>query len=111
MKIIGPALKKAADSESEPEPGPDYSAYEGNFEARPWGGEVAVRQWGDKLALVNLPSLELDKSIAKLKHVEGHRFIALTKEGDERYPVVFEMDEDGKAQKIHQHSGFSTRID
>ncbi|MCZ6641694.1 MAG: serine hydrolase, partial [Gammaproteobacteria bacterium] len=40
LKTIRPALKKATTPSTEERP--DFSMYEGNYDSRPWGGEVAI---------------------------------------------------------------------
>jgi len=34
-----------------------------SYEYRPWGGELAIRQWGTQLVAINIPSNELDKAM------------------------------------------------
>ena len=109
LKTISPALKKVRTPPEEPMP--DLSMYEGNYEVRPWGGEMAIRQWGDQLVAINIPSRELDKAMTKLEHDEGHTFIRLTDDGERREPWVFEMADDGKAARIVQHSSYWKRIE
>ncbi|MDZ7768162.1 MAG: hypothetical protein U5K38_03320 [Woeseiaceae bacterium] len=50
LGTIGGALEKVESPVDEEIP--DFSIYEGNYESRPWGGEAAVRQWGDKLVVI-----------------------------------------------------------
>lgn len=88
---------------------PDYSQYVGNYESPPWGGDTAIRQWGDKLAVINLPSDELG-TVTKLRHAEGDTFVRLTDEGEPREPWVFEIGDDGRAERILRHSSYMTRI-
>ena len=109
LKTISPALKKA-EKPSEVEI-PDYSMYEGNYESRPWGGEVAIRQAGDHLVAITLPSDDLKKATKKLKHVEGHKFVRLTDEDEPRESVVFELGDNGKARRYLQHSNYRNRIE
>ena len=89
---------------------PDYSHYEGSYESPPWGGDSAIRQWGDKLAVINLPSDDLNRVI-KLRHLEGDTFVRLTDDGEPREPWVFEIGEDGRAARVLVHSMYRTRID
>ena len=90
---------------------PDYSRYEGNFESPPWGGETAIRQWGDQLVAISLPSDDLERAVTKLKHREGDIFVRLTEDGEEREPWVFEMGGDGRVQQVKRHSSYLRRID
>jgi CubicO group peptidase (beta-lactamase class C family) len=109
LDTIGPALDKA-DSAIEEEM-PDYAMFEGNFEGRPWGGEVAVRQWGKQLVVIDIPRQELKDAIIRLNHKEGNSFIRQTDDGDEREPWVFELDESGNANRIVVHSSVMKRIE
>lgn len=90
---------------------PDLAGFEGNFEGRPWGGEVAVRQWGDQLAVIDIPKPDLKEAMTRLKHVDGNTFVRLTDDDEEREPWVFELDDSGKAVRIVVHSFVLSRID
>lgn len=90
---------------------PDLSAYEGNYDMRPWGGEVAIRQWGDHLVAIDIPSDDLGEAVTRLRHESGHTFIRLTDDDEAREPWLFEMSDDGKAARIHRHSIYLNRID
>ena len=109
LKILGTALKKAETPSKDARP--DYSMYEGNYESRPWGGEVAIRQWGDQLIAVNIPSDDLSEAMVKLKHVSGHEFIRLTDNDEPRETVLFEMGAGQKAMRYVQHNSYATRIE
>ena len=109
LKTISPALD-AAKTQSE-NTMPDFSMYEGDFEVRPWGGELAIRQWGDQLVAINIPSDELDEAMTRLEHVDGHTFVRLTDDDESREPWVFEMADDGKVERILRHSGYWRRIE
>jgi hypothetical protein len=85
--------------------------YEGNYEARPWGGEVAIRQWGDKLVVIDIPADDFEDAIIKLEHDGDHKFTRLAKNGDRREAWTFEFDGEGKATRIRRHSIFLSRID
>lgn len=109
LNTIGAALEKAG-TPSEDEI-PDFSKFEGNYESRPWGGEIAVRQWGDQLVVIDIPGNNLEEAMIKLKHDGGNTFIRLTDDDDTREPWVFELGDDGKAARISRHSGFLTRVE
>lgn len=70
LKTIGIAMKKASTPPEEAMP--DLSIYEGNYESRPWGGEVAIRQWGKQLVVIDLPTEDLAESMIKLEHDSNH---------------------------------------
>lgn len=109
LKIIGPAVKKAKTPTNGPIP--DLSIYEGDFEYRPWGGELAIRQWGNHLVAINVPSNELEKAMVRLKRDKDHTFIRLTEDKEPREPWYFELDKDGKAERIRHHHGYWKRIE
>jgi CubicO group peptidase (beta-lactamase class C family) len=90
---------------------PDFSIYEGNYEERPWGGEVAIRQWGDQLVVVQIPSDDLEEALTKLKHDSGNTFVRLTDDDEPREPWVFELSDDGNVHRILRHSKYMKRIE
>lgn len=121
LKTLAPALEKAAEADGaddaksgaaeeteDGETAPDWSAYEGNYRTYPWGGERAVRQWGDQLVMIGLPADELRP--IRLEHVEAHTFVRLTEDGERREKVTFEMGDDGRAARVVVHGNPSTRI-
>ena len=109
LKTIGPALQKTTTPSTGEQP--DFSIYLGNYESRPWGGEVAIRQWGDRLVAINIPSDDLSKALTKLKHVSGNEFVRLTDDGEPREAWVFEMGDGNKTQRILHHSSYFNRIE
>ena len=70
---------------------------------------MAIRVWGDKLVVVNLPSDSLE-DLPKLKRVGGDQFRRLTKEGDERENWIFERSDDGQIIGIRRHSMTLIRV-
>jgi hypothetical protein len=109
LKIIGPAIKSAATPAEEAIP--DFSMYEGNYESRPWGGEVAIRQWGDELVVIDIPSSDLKEAMTKLEHDGDHVFTRLTDAGDRREPWIFNLGDDGRTENIKLHGSILKRID
>ncbi len=109
MREIRTALQQSS-SPSEDEI-PDLSIYEGNYEARPWGGEIAVRQRGEQLIAINIPGPDLNQAVTKLEHDEGNVFTRLTDDGERRESWVFEIGADGRAERFQRHSGYRYRID
>lgn len=112
LKTLGSALKKAnakTNQTEEQKPVIDLSQYEGNYGTEVWGGETAVRQWGDKLATINIPSIQL-KEIVMLKHVVDNTFVRLTDDGEEREQWHFITDAKGKVTGFKQHGAISTRL-
>jgi len=103
------ALKKA--KKPAEEEAPDFSMYEGNYEVRPWGVELAIRQWGNQLVVIDIPSDNLGEAMNKLKHDSGHTFVRLTDDDEPRESWVFEMGDDGAAKRILKHSVYYNRIE
>lgn len=109
LKTLSLALEEA---ETPPaEENPDFSMYEGNYEQRPWGGEWAVRQWGDQLVVIRIPRDDLSEAMIKLEHDDENTFTRLTDRDDRREPWVFEVGSDGKTERIFRHSGYLSRIE
>ncbi len=88
----------------------DFSSYEGTYTSQPWGGETAVRQWGEQLVMLSLPSDDLASSITRLNHVEDDIFVRVTDDGKEREQVHFEIGTDGKADSYIVHTSRATRL-
>lgn len=108
LKVIKPAIDAA--HEPPEDEIPDYSIYEGNYEFPPWGGEIAVRQNGEHLVVIDLPSDDLTDAMTLLKHRGGNVFVRLTDKGEERDPWEFHMGPDGTPEKIVAHSHEMHRI-
>ena len=109
LKTLSVALEE---TETPPaEDNPDFSMYEGNYEQRPWGGEWAVRQWGDQLVVIRIPRDDLSEAMFKLEHDDENTFTRLTDRDDRREPWVFEVGSDGKTERIFRHSGYLSRIE
>lgn len=109
LKTIRPALQAAQTTPVETVP--DFSMYEGNFDAHPWGGEMAIRQWADQLVAITLPSDDLGEAMTRLKHEDGHTFVRLTDDGERREPWFFELGDDGRTQRVRYHDGYWMRIE
>ena len=107
LNTIRPALQAAQSTPVETVP--DFSMYEGNFDAHPWGGEMAIRQWGDQLVAITIPSDNL--AMTKLKHVDGDTFVRLTDGGERRETWFFELGDDGRTQRVRYHDGYWIRIE
>jgi hypothetical protein len=72
----------------------------------------SVRQWGDKLVVIDIPANDLEDAIIKLEHDGDHKFTRLAiKNGDRRETWIFELNSEGKATRTLRHSGFLSRID
>ncbi|MDH3440678.1 MAG: hypothetical protein OEM63_08010, partial [Gammaproteobacteria bacterium] len=109
LKVLGPAIQEA--TEPPEDEVPDFSAYEGNYESRPWGGEVAIRQWGDQLAVLDLPGDELKDAIIRLEYDGDHTFTRLTDDNERRETWSFNLGADGHAVSIKRHGSILSRIE
>jgi len=108
LKVLSAALKSAESPAKVDQP--DLSMYEGNYDMTPWGGEMAIRQWGEHLVTIDIPSDDLSESLTRFKSVGDHRFIRLTDDDELRDTWVFEMRADGKAGRVLVHSTYWPRI-
>ncbi|MEM8987318.1 MAG: serine hydrolase [Pseudomonadota bacterium] len=108
LKTMATSLQKASTTSKKRTP--DLSKYEGNYSIDPWGGEFAVRQWGDHLVAINLPSDDLEGAMTKLKRERGDTFVRLADDGTPREPWAFEIGDDGRAARVLVHSQYSDRI-
>ncbi len=110
MGTVGPALKKAAQGNQDEDAGTDdLSIYAGNYGGDIWGGETAIRVWGDQLAALGLPQDKID-NVAKLKQVDGDTFVRVDDAGDERETWVFQRAADGTVEGVLRHSQISKRL-
>jgi CubicO group peptidase (beta-lactamase class C family) len=110
LKTIGPALQAAASATPAKTTNvKDLSAYEGNYGGSVWGGEFALRVWGDKLVMLRLPS-DAIKDLTKLKHVADDIFVRLSKQDDERENWIFQRDANGQVSGVRRHSQVYQRL-
>ena len=109
MKVLAMALMDLGEIEA-PKLDLNLEKYAGNFSTPIWGGEIAVRVWGDGLSVISLgnPYKPLGE-IQKLTHVEGDVFIRL-EDGEPREKWFFQLDEKGLASQIKRHEGLYSRI-
>jgi hypothetical protein len=107
---VGSAVAGALESPEEAEPyDMSLEKYVGNYDLA-WGGELAVFQWKDGLAMLYLPSDDPVDAIIKLKHVDGHTFRRLRDDGELGEEIVFEVGADGIVTRLIRHSNYSVRI-
>ena len=109
MNTISGAIETATTVPTENPP--NFLMFEGNYESRPWGGEIAVRQWNDQLVVVDIPGDELNNSMTFLEYDDNNTFTRLTDSGERREPWVFELAENGTATRIFRHSDYMNRIE
>ena len=111
LKVMSAALKVATTPSEEAMP--DFSMYEGNYHAlySGYGGEQAIRQWGDQLVSIIMPSDDLADAMTRLEPDGGHKFLSVKKNEELQDSWVFEMGDDGKAARIFQDDTYWYRID
>ncbi|MEM7101008.1 MAG: serine hydrolase [Pseudomonadota bacterium] len=116
MQTLGPAFTTALQSNeadvsdnNKTESEIDLDDYVGNYGGSVWGGETAVRIWGDQLVLLSLPADNL-KEMAKLKHHEADVFVRQTDEGEPRESWRFVRDEAGQVVAVTAHSQTYQRL-
>ena len=106
--MLGSALAKAKKPAEKPA---DHTLAEfaGNYGGSVWGGEMAIRVWGDRLAVVELPSEGLD-DIVKLKRQAGDVFVRLTDQDEPRETWTFNRDASGNVVSYTHFSQISPRL-
>ena len=92
---------------------PDLSMYEGNYHALDsgYGGEQAIRQWGNQLVSIIMPSDDLGDAMTRLEPDSGHKFLSVKKNEELQDCWIFEMGDDGKAARVFQDDTLWYRID
>ena len=90
---------------------PDFSAYVGSFDARPWSGEDLVFRWENSLAMVSLPSMDPLKDMVKLKHLDGDRFRTVRSDGEAGHEVRFRRDAEGRVSHLEYHGVVWPRLE
>lgn len=82
----------------------DLSGFAGLYDSQPWAADVAVVPWAGGLAVAGTDATNPVEGLARLKHVEGDRFVVVDDRGTERDPVVFERDAAGRVAALVRHS-------
>lgn len=75
----------------------------------PWGAEMLVTTWGDKLALVTLPSYNPKHALTIIKQKKDDQFVRLRDDGEEGEPVYFERDKNNQIIKIWRHYNYRVK--
>ena len=111
LKVISAALKVAKKPSEETMP--DFSMYEGNYHSlySGYGGEQAIRQWGNQLVSISLPSDDLGNAMTRLESDSDHKFLSVKKNEKPRDSWKFELAEDGKAARFFQDDVYWHKID
>jgi len=104
--IVGPVVTQAVKDKDKPAPVADASldAYVGSYASSFSSTESAVVKWEDGLAMLPLPTTDPMDALTKLRHVDGHTFRRVRKDGALGEAIAFEMGTDGKAARYIQHN-------
>ncbi len=101
-RIVAPAIEAATKSPGTAKEAPAaFDKYVGAYSSS-FGGEIAVLKWEDGLAMLDLPTDEPMKDLAKLRHVDNDTFRRIRKDGALGETIVFEAGPDGSiARMVH----------
>jgi len=102
--------KAMDDKIEERKPPVDLEPYCGLYSYKPWGSEVIVTPWGDKLAVIGLPNEMPHKYMSLLTYTKENTFRRLRDDGELGEEVFFERDAQGKVVKIWRHSNYRFKI-
>ncbi len=109
-QILAPVIAKALKATDSATPTDTIlNKYAGSYDLA-WGGELAVFQWEDGLAMLYLPSDDPVDGIIKLKHIDGHTFRRVRDDDELGEEIVFEVGADGNVTRLIRHSNYSDRI-
>jgi CubicO group peptidase (beta-lactamase class C family) len=109
--IVAPGVLEAVKDPGKGKPAdPALAPYLGAYSRQPWGGETAVLPWEDGLAMVNFPSQNPAKNLARLKKIGEHTFRRMHKDDTPGEIIVFELGPDGRAARYRQHQNNWPRL-
>lgn len=83
--------------------------YCGLYGAKPWGGEMIVTPWGDKLALLTVPN-DNPKYITLIKPVSKNTFRVVREDGELGEDVIFERDKTDNVVKVWRNSNYKVKM-
>jgi CubicO group peptidase (beta-lactamase class C family) len=100
---------KATDDKINEKKEKKFEEYCGTYGFKPWGGEMIVSPWGDKLAILYMPN-DNPKNITLLKHVEKDTFKRVRDDGENGEEITFERDKNGKITKLWRNSNYRLKL-
>ena len=108
--LIAPAIEAARKApDKAPARDGDRDRYTGVYDSI-WG-QVAVVQWDDGLAMLELESRDPAKSMARLQPTGEHTFRRVRTDDESLGETVyFEVDADGAVQRFQQHSIWMNKV-
>ena len=112
--ILGGVIKTAAKPPAatgakEQPPSPKDSPYTGTY-ATGFAGEVAFFPWEDGLGSIGLPTADPMAGLTRWKKAAEHTFQRVRKDETLAETVRFELDADGKANRLVWHSNTYRRV-
>jgi CubicO group peptidase (beta-lactamase class C family) len=103
--IVAPAIKAAVkpSSNDAKQQKAELAGYTGAYESG-FGGEIAIVEWEDGLAVLLLPTMDPVRGLIKLKKVGDHTFRRIRKDEALGETLVFEVGADSRAVRMMWHS-------
>ncbi|MBT1689488.1 serine hydrolase domain-containing protein [Dawidia soli] len=89
---------------------PSLTPFCGLYGGQPWGTELAVSTWGDKLATMFLPADNPKHAMILWKRTQDNTFRRIRDNGELGEELYFERDKDGGVQKLWWNSNYRYRI-
>ena len=87
----------------------DLEQYSGSYGFKPWGGELIISPWGDKLAMVYMPN-DNPKNMILLKYIKEDTFRRIRDDGELGEEITFERDKAGKIVKMWRSSNYRLKL-
>ncbi|HET7180381.1 MAG TPA: serine hydrolase domain-containing protein [Chryseosolibacter sp.] len=89
----------------------DLNAYEGVYNAQPWGSEKKVLSWYGNLAILDLPTDSPLEDMTLLQHVSGDVFRRIRRDEGLGEKITFERDANtGKVIRMWENSNYSVKL-
>ena len=109
-EIVSPAIKEAMKGSNDgKQADPTLGRYTGSYESG-FGGEIAIVEWEDSLAVLSLPDSNPMRDLTRLKHVGEHSFRRVRKDESLAEVITFEMGPDGRAARLVWNSNQYRRV-
>ena len=110
FEVFSPALLESKKSPGRgARPDPSLEKYAGRYE-RPIGREQMVLVEGKELVLLSLPTDNPSGGLTRLRHIEGHVFRRIRRDGELGEAVVFELGPDGRVTRMVRNSQYAVRV-
>ncbi|HEY9006782.1 MAG TPA: serine hydrolase [Ohtaekwangia sp.] len=102
-------VAKATDDKIDEKKENDLEQYCGLYGFKPWGGEMIVSTWGDKLALLYMPN-DNPKNMVLASRVKDDTFRRVRDDGALGEEITFERNKAGKIIKIWRSSNYRLKL-